>query len=148
MSLVISKDYAYVLLSAVAMSFQITLVGAWPGKFRRQFGLEYPDMGNGRHSGKLTDDQWKIFNNAQRVHYNYLENFGPNIVCLLISGLFQPKVTAGLAVSYIVGRYLYGSGYMSQAGPKGRYRGSLFIYVASLSWIGISMYGCIKMLTA
>ncbi|KAI8812721.1 hypothetical protein BJ742DRAFT_850001 [Cladochytrium replicatum] len=40
------KDYAYALLSAVAMRFQITLVGAWPGKLRRQFGLEYPDMGN------------------------------------------------------------------------------------------------------
>ncbi|KAI9145373.1 hypothetical protein BKA69DRAFT_1051055 [Paraphysoderma sedebokerense] len=38
-------------------------------KLRKKYGINYPDMGNGRYAAKLTDDQWKEFNNAQRVHY-------------------------------------------------------------------------------
>jgi len=33
----------------------------------------YPDMGNGRYSAKLTDEQWLKFNYAQRAHQNYVE---------------------------------------------------------------------------
>jgi hypothetical protein len=35
--------------------------------------LRYPDMGNGRYSEKLSYKEWFEFNNAIRVHYNYIE---------------------------------------------------------------------------
>ena len=35
----------------------------------------YPDDGQGRLSDKLNDEQWFIFNNYRRAHYNYLEVF-------------------------------------------------------------------------
>ena len=34
----------------------------------------YPDMGNGRYAARLDYKDWYNFNNAQRVHYNYLES--------------------------------------------------------------------------
>jgi hypothetical protein len=32
----------------------------------------YPDMGNGRYSAKLPYQEWYRFNNAQRVHNNFV----------------------------------------------------------------------------
>ena len=45
----------------------------------------YPDMGNGRYTVDWTYDQWFIFNNYQRAHYNYMEHLTQVIVWILIS---------------------------------------------------------------
>lgn len=55
-------------------------------------------MGNGRFSEKLTDDQWKEFNNYQRAHQNYVEGLAMAISFQLFAGLFYPRAAAWYAI--------------------------------------------------
>ena len=76
----------------------------------------YPDMGSGRYSSKLTYEQWYKFNNAQRVHYNFIE-FAPSMfVVLLIAGVYFPVAAAVLGLVHFVGRIIYSIGY-ANGGP-------------------------------
>ncbi|ORZ33031.1 hypothetical protein BCR44DRAFT_41669 [Catenaria anguillulae PL171] len=102
-------------------------------------------MGNGIYAQKLDEKKWIEFNNAQRVHYNYLEQLPIALPLALFSGLFQAKFTAAGCVSYILGRELYMRGYMTK-GPDGRYRGAPFLYPAMIAWLGITVHGAAKML--
>jgi len=79
----------------------------------------YPDTGEGRFSDKLTDDQWLQFANAQRAHYNFIEQLASALLSLLVGGLFYPRVCVVAGFAYLVGRVLYGIGYR-RSGAKGR----------------------------
>ncbi|KJY02158.1 hypothetical protein TI39_contig96g00001, partial [Zymoseptoria brevis] len=88
-----------------------------------------------------------IFNCAQRAHGNFLENHPGVVMAMLISGLKWPVVTAGLGVTWIVGRIVYQIGYTSKTAEngKGRLPGyilgaipQLALYVMA-AWTGISM---------
>eukprot|EP01017_Pseudomicrothorax_dubius_P051011 TRINITY_DN9747_c0_g1_i1.p1 TRINITY_DN9747_c0_g1~~TRINITY_DN9747_c0_g1_i1.p1 ORF type:complete len:161 (+),score=35.82 TRINITY_DN9747_c0_g1_i1:122-604(+) len=80
--------------------------------------LGYPDMGNGRYSDKLSYKEWFEFNNAQRAHYNFVEQVGIVIPVTLVAGIGFPLIASGLGSSYAVGRLLYTLGYSSKEGPK------------------------------
>ena len=47
----------------------------------------YPDMGMGRYSNTLSYKDWYQFNNAQRVHYNLVENIASIITLHLCAGV-------------------------------------------------------------
>jgi len=86
----------------------------------------YPDIGHGRYSDKLSDRDWQDLNNAQRAHYNYLEQLPTVITTLCIAGLTYPRVTVVLGAGMLVGRFLYARGYRN-AGSRGRLPGVLLI---------------------
>jgi len=92
----------------------------------------YPDAGQGRFADKLTDDQWLAFNNAQRVHTNYLESLTQVIINLLIGGLVYTRVTLLVGLVYVIGRIIYGIGYRS-SGPSGRSFGAKIFEVALIT---------------
>src|SRR5438132_1566735 len=50
----------------------------------------YPDMGSGRFSEKLSYKEWYLFNNGQRIHYNYMEYVTCVLCWLLIGGVKYP----------------------------------------------------------
>ena len=102
-------------------------------------------MGNGRFSQKLTDEQWKDFNNYQRAHYNYVEGVASAITLNLISGLFFPVYSGVLGAAYIVGRFLYAYGYIKY-GPKGRGSGATILDIALVVMLGMSIYGPVQLL--
>ncbi|KAJ1552457.1 hypothetical protein HK096_000103, partial [Nowakowskiella sp. JEL0078] len=101
-AITISTQYGYVLLLALAINLQIHLTGMSIGAQRRKHGVKYPDMGNGRHAAKLSDEAWTEFNNYQRVHYNYVENATQILTLILTAGLFMPKTSAAIGVVYMV----------------------------------------------
>ena len=78
------------------------------------------------------------------MHYNYLEQLPIALPLAIFSGVFQPRVTAGLCLSYIVGRQLYTSNYVNK-GAEARYRGAPFIYSAVFGWLGITVWNAVKM---
>ena len=100
-------------------------------------------MGNGRFAAKLTDDQWKDFNNHQRAHYNYVEGVATAITLQLLGGLFFPVPVAWAGLAYIVGRQVYASLYMKK-GPDGRMVGALIFDFALLFMLGAAIYGSLK----
>jgi uncharacterized membrane protein YecN with MAPEG domain len=110
---------------------------SWKGRVQSSNGL--PDMGQGRISDKLSDEEWVQFNNYQRSHYNYLEGIALVVPALLIAGLFQTKITFILGVVYIVGRELYSQGYKTFGASK-RGLGAATLDIALVGLWGISIY--------
>jgi len=72
----------------------------------------YPDMGNGRYAAKLSYADWHTFNNAQRVHYNFLENIASIITFVLIASLFYPTEAGIIGFGIFVFRLAYAWGYL------------------------------------
>ena len=68
---------------------------------------------------------WYTFNNAQRVHYNYLEFFAQMVTQFLLAGLYYPLTTAALCCAYILFRIWFHVGYIRN-GPKGRLPAGIF----------------------
>jgi hypothetical protein len=49
--------------------------------------MGFPDCGSGRYSEKLDYKDWYDFNNAQRVHMNYVEQLPLIMALIFISAL-------------------------------------------------------------
>ena len=165
-SITLQPEYAYVLLANFALVVVYFLIGGFGvGTARRKtftkdfmekhfseehkkhFGSAapkggYPDMGNGRYSERLSYEQWFHFNNAQRVHYNFLEQLPVVIVCSAIGGLFYPIYSALATGVFLVGRILYSLGYYF-GGPKARIPGGILGTIGDVMLIGLAGYGSV-----
>jgi len=156
-ALVVDAEFGWVLVVMALTAFHVILQGFPVGRIRGKLftkeyfsqhfpGLKeppsggYPDMGNGRYSEKLTLEQWTTFNNYQRAHYNYVEGIASVLILELASGLFFPRLTFILGVSYLVGRQLYSSGYRSR-GATGRLVGAIIVDVALVVLLGSALFG-------
>ncbi|KAJ3361094.1 Microsomal glutathione S-transferase 3 [Allomyces javanicus] len=144
-AITLASDFGYVVLSLVALNLHYSTSSRYVMALRKKYGIQYPDMGNGRYSAKLTDAQWHEFNSAQRVHQNYLEQLPTVNTMVLLSGLFNPTWTAGLTGAYIIGRQIYIHGYI-HSGPQARLRGSALFWPAFFGLVGIAAHGAIKLL--
>ena len=98
-------------------------------------------MGNGYFSKKLSYKDWYEFNNAQRVHYNFLESLPIVLVLLFISALKQPLAALILACIYFVSRLIYSLGYVV-GGPNMRNIGGVPMGSTVLTLFGLSLYTC------
>lgn len=105
----------------------------------------YPDMGNGRYSEQLEYAEWVEFNNAQRAHNNMLEVSGTVLTTLVLNGLFQPVVSAGLGFVFAFGRILYSIGYNSKSGADGRTTGAVIASIATYGLYLMSFYNGLKL---
>lgn len=98
----------------------------------------YPDMGSGVYSQKLSYKDWYTFNCAQRVHLNFVESIATYLILLLVAGLYNPIVTAILGATLIVGRIIYGIGYMIS--PILRVPGALIVDIGLVGLTGLAGY--------
>ena len=60
--------------------------------------MGHPDAGDGRYSDKLPYKQWVEFNNAVRVHMNFVEMLPVIVVTFIFGGIFLPRVTMYAAI--------------------------------------------------
>ena len=67
----------------------------------------FPDSGDGRYSRELTYKTWVEFNNAMRVHMNFVEGLPLILTIICISGLFLPKATVWIAFIFAIARIFY-----------------------------------------
>ncbi|PVU89453.1 hypothetical protein BB561_005347 [Smittium simulii] len=141
----IHSNFAWSALAATIMSLQCQLAAMQCGRARKEFKIDYPDMGCGRNAAKLTDEQWQQFNSVIRIHYNYVEQLPVILSNVLISGLFFPTFSPVVGFLYIIGRQLFSSGYKSK-GPKGRLVGAVLIHLSMFTLMGSSFYGIYKTL--
>ena len=104
----------------------------------------YPDMGSGLYSKELSYKDWYTFNCAQRVHLNFVESIATYLLLLLVAGLHYPLAAATLGAGLIVGRLIYGIGYMIS--PTMRVPGALLIDVALVGLLGLAGYSSYSLL--
>jgi len=144
-SFVIPNSYGCVLLTAVLICTHYSLHVIPVGKARKKYfnkeffkenfpGINaaksgYPDTGNGYYAAKLAPTEWIAFNNAQRVHLNYLESLAPHLLFLLTSGIMYPRFATACGWIYMIGRTIYTIGYLRH-GPSGRVIGARVAGVA------------------
>jgi len=95
----------------------------------------YPDTGAGRLSALLPYAAYNDLNNAQRVHYNYVEGLPTVITLALVSGLKYPVPTAWGCAVYAVGREVYAHFYATK-GADSRIYGALIFDVALVGLLG------------
>mmetsp|Transcript_9280 Transcript_9280/g.25242 ORF Transcript_9280/g.25242 Transcript_9280/m.25242 type:complete len:160 (-) Transcript_9280:209-688(-) len=146
----IPAEYGYCLLVVTLMAFQCMTEGIWVGAARKKhFGKHkvpnngYPDTGLGRLTKDFSDAEWHDFNNAMRVHQNYVEGIAPASIFVLVSGLFFPTLSASAGVVYFIGRVIYGIGYRKY-GASGRIVGAAIFDLAILVLFFSAVNGAVR----
>ncbi|PVZ97752.1 hypothetical protein BB558_006284 [Smittium angustum] len=143
----VGPGYYWNIGAATLMGLQCFYAGQRVYLARVKYGVEYPDMGSGRYAAKLSDKDWKEFNNIMRTQQNYVEQLPICISSVLIGGLFYPKMSAVLGGIYILGRAVYSFGY-SRFGPQGRWAGVLMVDLSLLGLMVSNLVGVYKKLTS
>ncbi|KAJ1978809.1 hypothetical protein H4R35_001751 [Dimargaris xerosporica] len=142
-AITIQPDFAWCALVAVAMGLQCTAQGFSVGAARKKYKVPHPDNGSGRFAAKLDDQDWEAFNNVNRAHLNYVENLATAQSSVLLAGLFCPRTSAILGLTYIIGRSLYATLY-AKRGPQGRVTGFIVSTLAYVGLIGVTVFGSLK----
>ncbi|KAJ4974098.1 hypothetical protein NE237_007272 [Protea cynaroides] len=125
------KEYGYVLLVLALYVFFNVWMATQVGKARKKYKVFYPLL----YASESDNKDASLFNCVQRGHQNSLEMMPVFFVLLLLGGLQYPVVAAGLGLVYVVGRYVYFTGY-STGDPKNRTKGGFYV----LSLLGL--VGC------
>ena len=103
--------------------------------------IGFPDTGNGKYAQELSYKDWFHFNNAMRVHYNFVEQLPSIMVLIFIASLKSPLPTLILAGLYFVFRFIYTIGYVV-GGPNLRAIGAIPILVIKIVLLGYALYTC------
>ncbi|KXN74456.1 hypothetical protein CONCODRAFT_67495 [Conidiobolus coronatus NRRL 28638] len=118
MTLNLPKEYGYVVLASAGILLQCMGSAYSVMKLRKQFNVPYPDTGSGRYADKLSEFQWLQFNNAQRVHHNYVEQHSSVQTLLWLAAIFNPIGASISGLGYILGRAIYSHVYLTYGAEK------------------------------
>ncbi|KAI5780979.1 hypothetical protein EDC01DRAFT_261805 [Geopyxis carbonaria] len=128
-TLVIPADYSYVLVTLLLTGVVNQYHGILTGTRRKRANIPYPNAYATHEAANASLDAYQ-FNCAQRAHANYLENLPQFVISTAIAGLSHPRITAGLAGMWLVGRVLYARGYVNgnqESKGSGRYQGMMYV---------------------
>ena len=159
LKLVVPREYPIVILACVVLCIECFVFGmifvaparvkTFNAEFMKQFEDEhekafpgskpafmgFPDAGDGRYSQKLEYKDWVEFNNAMRVHQNFIEQLPMILAVLVFSGLYLPKLSAAVGIINAVARVIYAIMYKtsgSDARKIGAVAGSLPLYILGI----------------
>lgn len=97
-----------VIIVTILVLFQYTAFGIMAASARNKAGLKAPTM---------TGDE--MFERANRVHQNTMEQLVMFLPVLwLFAYTINPATAAGLAVVYLIGRFIYRSAYLKDPGKR------------------------------
>ncbi|PVV03397.1 hypothetical protein BB560_002135 [Smittium megazygosporum] len=140
----IGPSYGWSLLAAAFMNIQCTMASIGSFSARAKYNIEAPDMGTGRQSDKLNDEDWEDLNRSIRVHMNYVEQLPTAMSSVLICGLFYPTLAGYLGGAYVLGRFVYGLGYRKEAAR--RTFGFYLFFLPLIGLMGAAVVGIEKSL--
>ena len=161
LSIVLPKEYPLILLACCILCVECFMMGMLfvaPARFKKAFNADFmkqfeeehekafpgtkpalggfPDCGDGRYAQKLDYKTWVEFNNAMRVHQNFIEMLPAILTIICIGGLFLPKITMYVAFINAGARILYSIMYATRGGNSrvlGAVAGSLPLYCLALA---------------
>ena len=100
-------------------------------------------MGNGQYAQRLSYGQWLGFNNAQRIHYNFLESISTTITLLMIGGIYYPVIAAAFGLGIFIGRIIFSVGYYL-SGASGRLIGVIIIDICLIALLVLAIMTGVK----
>eukprot|EP01098_Paradermamoeba_levis_P007629 TRINITY_DN3164_c0_g1_i1.p1 TRINITY_DN3164_c0_g1~~TRINITY_DN3164_c0_g1_i1.p1 ORF type:complete len:163 (-),score=24.00 TRINITY_DN3164_c0_g1_i1:44-472(-) len=140
-AVVVSKEYGFVVLTAVSSAFVLLWQGFQVNKARKKYRVEYPTM----YADSSNPDQ-KIFNCIQRAHQNTLENYPQFLMFLFSGGIAHPVIASLAGVVFLAGRVAYSLGYYS-GDPSKRQRGG-FGYIGLITLLLCSLHFAVSLLSS
>lgn len=154
-TITLPKEFPLVLLAGAIICFECFAIGmavvlparmkTFTKEFMAQFTEEHkkafpegepavggwPDAGDGRYSDKLPYKQWVEFNNAMRVHQNFVEMLPLILTFLVLGGLVLPKAAMYIGFINAAARIVYTimyTKYGANSRALGAIAGSLPLY--------------------
>ena len=124
MPLQIPDDYGYVAATLVAWNPLNLYLGARVGLARKRLGVNLPCMYASKCK-EISAETAEEFNRIQRGHQNMVETLPNAVGMLLVAGLDDAKMAAGLGAVYFVGRILYAWGHSVPPKKRSVYGGIL-----------------------
>lgn len=142
-TITLPSDFKYVIASLGLLPLLNQYIDISVIKARKAAKVALPALFASEEEAKA-DIAKHRFNCAQKASMNFSEHVGGFVAAVLVSGFFFPKISAGLAATWIFGRVFYHQGY-STGDPKKRMRGGI-ASVALLSLTVLSLVGTYKAL--
>ncbi|SJX65618.1 related to glutathione s-transferase 3 [Sporisorium reilianum f. sp. reilianum] len=136
--------YGYVVSCVVSAIWVTFLMGVKAGSARKAAQIPYPYL----YAEKAVAEKNReahLFNCAQRVHQNTLENLTGFAFLTLFNGLFFPKVTAIISATWVISRIPYAIGYYSGT-PSNRAAGAILSGLSFLALLVTATYACFGIL--
>jgi glutathione S-transferase len=137
LSIAVPNEYGYVVLTSVVGGFVTsTILGGFVMKARAQYQVPYPNL----YATPGFHKQADAFNRVQRGHQCFFETYSVFALMALIGGLKHPIISAGSAVLYHVGSFLFLKGYADTEidVATARYKKG-----GSIKWVGfLAAMGC------
>ncbi|PWY99344.1 MAPEG-domain-containing protein [Testicularia cyperi] len=144
--LLLPVGYGYVVSCVVSALWVTFFMGAYVGSARKAAQVPYPYL----YADKAEADKNEkahLFNCAQRVHQNTLENLTAFIFLTLFNGLFFPRLAASLSATWVISRIPYAVGYYSGV-PKRRAFGAILSGLSFVGMLVVATYACFTVLGA
>ncbi|KAF7134800.1 hypothetical protein RHSIM_Rhsim08G0023100 [Rhododendron simsii] len=111
----IPREYGYVILTLVLYCFLNVWMAEGVLKARKKYNVHYPTL----YASESENKDAKLFNCVQRGHQNSLELMPMFFMLMIMGGIKHPLICSSLGLVYIMGRYLYFTGYAT-GNPKNR----------------------------
>jgi len=154
-SIILPKEFPMVLLAGAILCLECFVIGVavvvptrlriFTKEYMSQFTEEHkkyfpdgepsaggwPDAGDGRYSDKLPYKEWVEFNNAMRVHQNFVEMLPLILTFLVLGGLVLPKAAMYIGFINAAARIVYTVTYVAYGANSrivGAVAGSLPLY--------------------
>ncbi|KAJ3339692.1 hypothetical protein HDU93_007918 [Gonapodya sp. JEL0774] len=118
LTVTLGREYAAVIVSLLSSVVVDSYLGAKVGRARKEFGVPLPYL----YADSSFGEKGKRFNCVQRGHMNTVEKYPIYIILQVLSSFEYPLISAGLGMTYHLGRILYFNGYAA-GNPSGRSRG-------------------------
>ncbi|CDW73034.1 mapeg family protein [Stylonychia lemnae] len=106
---------------------------------KKPAAIGHPDCGYGRYSDELTYKEWFDYNNAQRVHLNFVEQLPIMMVLIYLAALKQPLAALILSCTYFACRLAYAISYIG-GGPNLRIVATAPSFGIKWTLYGLSFY--------
>lgn len=132
-TLTLPADFKYVLASLSLFPLVNIYIDQSVIKHRKAAKVPLPQLFASPEEAAV-DPLKKQFNCAQKSSLNFSEHIGTVIVGSLVTGVYAPRLSAGLTAVWAVGRVLYHYGY-STGDPKNRRYG----LGSSIAMLGLAL---------
>ncbi|TKY88214.1 hypothetical protein EX895_002924 [Sporisorium graminicola] len=136
--------YGYVVSCVVSAIWVTFLMRVKVGSARKAAQVPYPYL----YADKAVAEKNReahLFNCAQRVHQNTLEDLTSFAFLTLFNGLFFPKLTAIVSATWVISRIPYAIGYYSGT-PSKRAFGAIFSGLSFLALLVTATYASFTIL--